>query len=398
MFSTVFLMLVLIFQPSKLDTGYFYFGNTNLIGVGQLKDGYKSGEWKIYPKTYPDDFPKNSILEADPADFKRNFNHETPLFIMNFEAGIPNGDFLENYPNGKPKVMVHQKDGVFEGEFGEFYESRELRLKGKVLDGKKEGEWLEYSKSGKIISYMTYSNGYAEGKGLGYYPNGNLEWEGYFKNGELDGVYTYYLSDSTLKVKGQYSGGIPVGEWMEKLEILPGFYRKGNYQDGFKEGEWGLINLEGENVQTEYYEKGKLISISEFKVPDLVVDKGKVKNGKGRRIFYDGDGNILAKGKVSRGKEVGVWYFYFPESNRISAAGKLEGNDRIGTWNFYSYQGEIIDQKRYQTPDGHWEAMRKRSRRSSGKQKWNPNSSQDQGNRNFGSMGQNIETYGAFLK
>ncbi|WP_026951765.1 toxin-antitoxin system YwqK family antitoxin [Algoriphagus mannitolivorans] len=348
MFTFVFILLSVFSPTQALDSGYFYFGNTNVIGVGLLSEGEKTGEWKVYSKINPDPDPRNSLQKADPKIFYKGFNQQFPLFILHFENGIPNGPFLENFPNGKPKVIAYQKDGEFEGEFGEFYETGELRLTGQVLNGKKEGDWKEYSESGRLISLMTFRQGLADGKGLGYHPDGGLQWEGNFKNGELDGSFAYYLPDSTLKLKGQYADGIPVGEWTEKLEILPGFYRKGAYQNGFKVGEWQLTNLEGEFLQAEYYQEGKLLSIGDFKTPNPIQNKGKIKKGNGQRYFYDAEGNILARGKIVKGKVNGLWYFYFPESDRVSASGKLQGSDRVGTWYYYTYSGEVKEQVQYQ--------------------------------------------------
>ncbi|TDQ17655.1 antitoxin component YwqK of YwqJK toxin-antitoxin module [Algoriphagus boseongensis] len=394
MFTLVFILLSVFSPTQALDSAYFYFGNTNVIGLGLISDGTKTGEWKVYSKTNPDPYPKNSLEQADPEEFYKKFNQEFPSFILHFEKGIPNGPFLENYPNGKPKVIANLKDGVFEGEFGEFYEGGELRLRGKVLDGKKEGEWQEFTESGKIISSMTYRKGSAEGKGIGYYDDGNLEWEGNFKNGELDGTYIYLLPDSTLKTKGQYANGIPVGEWIEKLEILPGFYRKGTYKNGFKEGEWQLTNSEGEYLQTEYYQEGKLLSVGEFQTPNPIEDKSKVKNGKGQRYFYDEKGNILARGKIVKGKKNGLWYFYFPESDRVSAAGRLQGSDRIGNWNFYTYNGDVKEQIQYFPKQDTY--MTKGNNTSNNYRTTHLNSSQ-MFNR-FESMQGNISSMGQFLR
>ncbi|TDQ17656.1 antitoxin component YwqK of YwqJK toxin-antitoxin module [Algoriphagus boseongensis] len=344
----IILGVLLFFQsPGAEQLSYFYFGNTNVVGVGILSEGEKTGEWKVYSKSTADPNPIASLEPADPLDFKKNFNQEFPLFIIQFEKGIPNGPFLENYPNGKPKVVASLKEGVLDGDFGEFYPGGELHLKGKVLEGKKEGEWLEYSESGQIISTLTYSDGLIEGKGFGFYSDGDLQWEGNFKKGELDGPFAFYLPDSILKTQGQYVDGIPVGEWVEKLEILPGFYHKGTYQNGLREGEWQLTDLEGEFLQGEFYEEGRLVSVGKFQIPDSIEDKSKVKNGNGQRYFYDKQGNILARGKISKGIADGLWYFYFPESDRVSASGNLEGTDRVGSWSFYSYEGDLLDQQVY---------------------------------------------------
>lgn len=352
MYTVAFALISVFLQTQTLDTGYYYFGNINVIGVGMLEGEEKEGEWKVYARNNPEVLPKSSLLQADPKEFAQDFNQEFPLFVITFEKGVPNGHFLENHLNGKPKVVAHMANGVLDGEFSEFHEDGALHFTGTILQGKKDGEWIEYLKSGELKTSLIYNQGYLDGKSHGYFPDGSVEWEGVFKKGELDGPYAYYLPDSGIKFKGQFAKNIPVGEWLEKLEIVPGFYRKGTYKNGLKEGEWQLVGLEGKILQAEQYEKGKLMSLGEFQLPNLELDKSNVKNGNGKRYFYTEQGQILAKGKLSKGIEKGTWYFYFPESNRISALGQLSGSERVGTWYFYSYDGDILDQIAYNKGEG----------------------------------------------
>jgi len=396
MLITVLLFFEILFPTHALDIGYFYFGNSNLIGIGSLEDGQKSGEWKVYFKTNPEKKPQSSLLQADPLDFEKNFKKEFPIYLINFEQGIPNGSYLENYPNGKPKIIANMQEGIFEGEFGEFYESGELRLSGRVLGGKKEGEWKEYLESGKVIFSIFYDQGVVDGNAIGYYPEGNLKWEGIFRRGNLDGPFVFYRPDSTVYEKGQFAEGVRSGEWLEKLDILPGFYRKGNYRDGLKEGEWQLADLEGKFLQSEIYKQGRLISLGKFESPSNIVDKGKVRNGKGQRYFYDEDGNILSNGKISKGIENGVWLFYYPESNRISAKGQLQNSERVGTWYFYSYDGEIIDQTKYELTSGVLES--ENNQQTGRKQSYIPGISGSPSLDPFNSMQLKMNMMGQFLK
>ena len=108
-----------------------------------------------------------------------------------------------------------------------------------------------------------------------------------------------------------------------------------------------MSDSEEKFLQTEQYEEGKLVSLGEFQFENSELDKSKVKNGNGKRYFYNEQGQVLAKGKLSKGMEKGTWYFYFPESNRISALGQLAGNERVGTWIYYSFDGEVLDQIAY---------------------------------------------------
>ncbi|WP_075351690.1 toxin-antitoxin system YwqK family antitoxin [Algoriphagus marinus] len=352
MYLIAFALVSLFLQTETLDTGYYYFGNTNLIGVGVIEGEEKEGEWKVYTKNDPDELPKNSLLQADPEEFARDYNQEFPLFVIVFQKGVPNGSFLENHPNGQPKIVTNMTNGVLDGDFTEFDEEGELHFTGTILEGKKDGEWIEYLKSGELKTSLSYSQGYLDGKSIGYFPDGSVEWEGVFKKGELDGPYAYYLPDSEIKYKGQFAKNIPVGEWLEKLEILPGFYRKGTYKNGLKEGEWQLVDSEEKFLQAEQYQQGKLVSLGEFQFENLELDKSKVKNGNGKRYFYNEQGQVLAKGKISKGIQKGTWYFYFPESNRISALGQLSGNERVGIWRFYSFDGDILDQIAYNKEQG----------------------------------------------
>jgi antitoxin component YwqK of YwqJK toxin-antitoxin module len=347
MYSMAFALLSVVLQVQTLDTGYYYFGNTNVIGVGMLEGEEKEGEWKVYARKEPEVLPKSSLLLADPKEFAQDFNQEFPLFVITFEKGVPNGHFLENHPNGKPKVVAHMTNGVLDGEFVQFHEDGELHFTGAILQGKKDGEWVEYLKSGELRTSLIYSQGELEGKSQGYFPDGSVEWEGEFKKGELDGPYAYYLPDSGIIFKGQFAKNVQVGEWLEKLEIVPGFYRKGTYKNGLKEGEWQLVGSEGKILQAEQYEKGKLMSLGDFQLLNPKLDKSNVKNGRGKRYFYTEQGQILAKGKLSKGIEKGTWYFYFPESNRISALGQLAGSERVGTWYFYNFDGDIMEQIAY---------------------------------------------------
>ncbi len=193
MLALVLFFLGISLPTQALDTGYFYFGNTNLIGVGPIEDGEKLGQWKVFSRIDPENYPESSLFQADPMEFDKYFRKDFPLFIMNFQDGFPNGTFVENHLNGKPKVIANMQDGIFEGEYEEFYEGGELRLTGRVLGGKKEKEWKEYLESGTLISSIFYNQGVREGNAMGYYPEGNLKWEGSFKKGDLDGFLFFII-------------------------------------------------------------------------------------------------------------------------------------------------------------------------------------------------------------
>lgn len=371
MLTLAFTLLFSFFLNTEIELNYYYFGNSDLVGVGNIENGKKSGEWRVYSKINPDKSSQSTFEEVDPQTFKRFFNQELPLYIIYFSDDLPNGIFQENYPTGSIKTLANLENGKLEGDFKEFFENGEKKYSGQYEDGKKVGEWQEYFESGQIKSSISYKDDLANGKALYYYPDGKVEFKLSYLQGEPDGLYEAFFPDSELKEKGKFKNGFPEGEWIsfnsdrktmlkgnyllgfrsgewqEIIEILPGYSRQGNYHKGLKEGDWLVIDENGNHVQTENYQEGKLASVIEIQNADQLKNQQILKKGNGRRIFFDDQGFVLAKGKVSKGENNGIWSYYFPNSNRLASSGKLVGTERVGVWKFYNFQGELIDEIEY---------------------------------------------------
>ena len=366
-FSILFSFLV---QP-ETEQHYYYFGSTNLIGVGNLEEGKKSGEWKVYPKINPDNSSEPSFEKADLEIFENQFNQDIPIYIINFSDDLPNGVFQENYPNGSIKKLGTLENGELVNQYREFFENGELEYTGKLNEGKKVGEWLEYYESGVLKSSISYVDGLVDGEAIYYYQDGGVEMKTSYSNGERNGLYEAYFLDGEFKEKGMFKNGTPSGEWLsknsdreiefqgsfkdgfrsgewlEQVDIMPEYLRKGSYDQGLKNGEWFVMNDVGEILQSERYEEGKLVSVIELKYSDKVKSQQIVKDGNGQRIFFDKDGIIKAKGKVFEGERNGKWYFYFPNTDRVVTTGRMVGSDKVGIWKFYSFEGELIDRIDY---------------------------------------------------
>jgi antitoxin component YwqK of YwqJK toxin-antitoxin module len=360
-----------LFLQSETEQHYYYFGSSNLIGVGNLEEGKKSGEWKVYSKINPDNSSEPSFEKADPEIFEKQFNQDIPIYIINFSDDLPNGVFQENYSNGSIKKLGTLENGELVNQYREFFENGELAYTGQLKEGKKVGEWLEYYESGKINSSISYVDGLVDGEAIYYYQDGGVEMKTSYSQGERNGFYEAYFSDGEVKVKGMFKngtpegewlskgsnreiefqgsfqGGIRSGEWLEQVDIMPEYLRKGSYDQGLKNGEWFVMNDGGEILQSERYEEGKLVSVIELKYSDKVKSQQIVKDGNGQRIFFDKDGIIKAKGKVFEGERNGKWYFYFPNTDRVVTTGRMVGSDKVGIWKFYSFEGELIDRIDY---------------------------------------------------
>ncbi|MBN7813793.1 toxin-antitoxin system YwqK family antitoxin [Algoriphagus pacificus] len=371
MLNIVFSIALSLFSITEENPSYFYFGSVNLIGVGNLEDGKKSGEWKVYSKKVPQETQESIFDPADPQLFEKEFNQEFPLFVINFSDDLPEGIFQENYPSGSIKILAIFENGELENDFKEFYENGEIKYTGQLAAGERIGEWIEYFESGQVKSKTSYSEGLVDGPAFFYTPEGTLITKIFYSGGEIDGLYEAYFPDGELKEQGAFKNGIPTGEWksydadrkiqfqgsfieglpsgtwLEQMKIIPDYFRKGNYQKGLKEGEWIVSDATGRQIQTENYKAGKLISVTAQQQGNWLKDPNLVKKGNGQMTFFDEQGFVIAKGKVSKGEITGRWSYYYPNSDRLSSSGRIEGSEKIGTWNFYSFDGELIDQMEF---------------------------------------------------
>jgi antitoxin component YwqK of YwqJK toxin-antitoxin module len=397
--TSLLLIFGFLFNLLDLETGYFFFGNTNLIGVGLLEDNEKVGEWKVYTKHKPEENPESSLLRVDPKVFDEKYDQTKPVFTLNFKADVPDGIFQQFYPTGQIKRLANYSIGEFEGEYFEYWENGELSVSGNFQSGKKNGEWKEFYPGGAEKLVMEYSMDTLDGSVKTFFPNGIVEASIPYRRGKIDGEYSLFFSDGSIKEKGAYREGVldgpfsdyyeggktrsfgffindkasgewkfwneegaletvgnyrvgeKVGEWTEKDDLYPKYSRKGEYVADKKERVWQLLDERGIILQEEIYQSDKLISLSAFRLNGVELPDKNVSKGKGKRIYYDENGNKIASGSISKGIRSGLWYHYFPNSGKVFSKGRYQGNEKIGTWEFYTESGEIKEIKSFDKVD-----------------------------------------------
>ncbi|MBC6368941.1 toxin-antitoxin system YwqK family antitoxin [Algoriphagus sp. AK58] len=382
------------YAPENDTQEYFYFGNTNLVGFGPIEEGKKSGTWKIYKRVNELKDPQVSLDAVRGVEIEETFDLSIPVFQIAFKDNVPDGLMEEFYPTGAIKKLVNFSSGRLNGEFFEFSESGEVLLSGSYLDDLKEGDWNSYYRDGSKKSEYSYSKNLLQGTTKNYFPNGNLaeiipfeagklegtyqaffpngnlqksiefandqengayerfyedgqqEIRGSFANGELDGIWENFDNLGTLISKGEYQAGIRVGTWQEQIAEVQGFYRLGEYKDGSKEGMWKVIDEKGVVFQEEQFVLGRLVAIGEFKTSGgRVLDAGKLVNGTGKRLVYDREGNLLEKGRYTKGVRTGVWLTYYPKSTAVASSGSYSGGEKIGIWRYFGLNGESLGEE-----------------------------------------------------
>ncbi|WP_417601419.1 toxin-antitoxin system YwqK family antitoxin [Owenweeksia hongkongensis] len=179
----------------------------------------------------------------------------------------------------------------------ELYPDGQLKSKIELnSEGLRDGEALSFYHSGAVINKAIFKNGIRVGENFVYYEDSSIKIkEVYNESGELHGVYEEYFENGILKKKGRFEDGNMAGEWKEYYEngelyepnqmkngelegIQKVFHTNGQLgviglsQGGLEEGEWIYLDLDGDTLKEEYYEKGKLVRSNQLKPSKKAVE------------------------------------------------------------------------------------------------------------------------------
>jgi antitoxin component YwqK of YwqJK toxin-antitoxin module len=389
------LVLLLFLGALKAQgQGFFYFGNSNLVGTGKMEGKSKEGVWKVYGRNEFLDNPSPAIASLEEQEVTEIFNLAKPLYQLEFKDNQLDGVFEEFYPDGATKKVVNYQKGMLHGEFFEFSEEGEILLSGAYFEGEKSGDWFVYRSDGSLKSEYSYQNNALDGVSIAYYASGQVAERIPFEMGEINGVYesffpdgnpkqrvtfvdgqeegefTQFHADGKLAIranfskgslegiwedyddqgrllsKGIYQQGDRVGEWKEIYPNVPNFYQSGSYEDGSKFGKWKVLGADGFVHQEEVYEDGVLRAISEFitRKGDKL-DGGSLSEGDGKRVFFDAEGNRLEKGRYANGLRTGTWFTYFPQTTLVASSGTYVAGKKRGTWKQFDFQGQLVSEQ-----------------------------------------------------
>jgi antitoxin component YwqK of YwqJK toxin-antitoxin module len=388
-------LLVLVNQVI-LAQGYYYYGNSNLVGTGKMEGDKKEGVWKIYARKELADNPKTAIAEVDELEVTKNFYLDVPLYRLEFKNNLLEGIFEEFYRAGSTKKVVNYQNGMLHGDFFEFSESGELLLSGNYVEGQKSGDWTVFRSDGNVKSEYSYENNLLVGTSTSYYANGQIAERIPFERGTISGVYESFFPDGSPKervvfvagqeqgefkqfhadgklaiaaifskgvlegpwesydaqgllvTKGSFVKGERVGEWQERYAAIPEFFQLGFYENDAKTGIWKVLGPDAFVHQEETFKNGMLVSIGEFTTRQgLKLDAGSLAEGDGRRVMYDAEGNRIEKGRYANGLRTGIWYSYFPKTNLVSYSGPYVNGKKRGTWKQYDFSGTLVSEQVY---------------------------------------------------
>ena len=270
--------------------------------IGKFKNGYRSGEGKVYKLEnnelfYEGTFKNGYIVKGTKyknrqiiyiGSFSKNkYNGSGKLFGDRGNICIYDGKFKDDQKNGKG-TLYSESTGkkIYEGTFKK---------------DKKDGKGIAYDENGKKVYVGPFRNDMRHGKGTLYYPSEKEKYIGMFYRGLPEGKGKGFFENGKVEYEGQFYKG--------KLFKGVQYYLSGNYMKGYFSD-----NLPN-GYMYEYDRNGKLLS-------ECVMRNG-IYNG--RCTFYHTNGKIQFKGWYRNGERNGDGVEYNSEGEKIRKGKWLKG-------------------------------------------------------------------------
>ncbi|MTI24003.1 toxin-antitoxin system YwqK family antitoxin, partial [Fulvivirga kasyanovii] len=180
-----------------------YQRNRTISHSGEVKDGKKTGTWKMYYE--------NGNIQA------QGVFDDNDIFVIN------------KFWNKTGNLLVEDGNGTVSLTSGNTYES------GRLINGYRDGVWQVLDDSGILYSETTYKNGKADGAQKFYYPSEALNIEGYNSDDKKNGLWYWYYENGQVETSLTYVN---------------------DKKDGVQE----FYNEQGTKVKEEIYKDGELVN------------------------------------------------------------------------------------------------------------------------------------------
>lgn len=266
----------------------------------------------------------------------RYFHPSGERLLQNYRQNRPEGIFELRDKNGNLLIKGTYRDEKIDSLCNIFHLNGKPKAQGMLRAGKETGLWQFFYPNGKLQALGEYCNGLPEGKWTYYDENGRILAVGYLKNGCAEGEWQFYRN-GYLTARGTYQNGQKHGAWTDYFP--DGRVRAtGNFACDGEEGEWRYFHTNGKLRQTEQWQAGKLLQISDFYTPrGKTLPKGTFKKGNGSRLIYRerrrflGKWHLQASGNYKDGLPEGRWRYYDRkgrvQKERIFVQGKPVSDD-----------------------------------------------------------------------
>lgn len=254
------------------------------------------------------------------------------VVILAYRKGQPEGAFEWHTAKGELLMRGIYRSGALDSLCLFFYPNGKVKAQGMFLAGRETGIWQFFHPNGNLQAAGEYQNGIPEGKWTYYDEEGHMTATGLLHGGCTVGEWTFY-DKGRMVAKGYWEDGLKSGMW---TDYYPNgkIRATGSYVHNREQGEWRYFHSNGALRQTEQWEAGKLLEISDFMgVNGRLLPKGTFKRGNGSRLIYHEKrrGTVSISGYYKDGLPDGRWRYYDRkgrlQKERIFVQGKPQSDD-----------------------------------------------------------------------
>ncbi len=185
-----------------------------------------------------------------------------------YEHGRLTGQWRSWYENGQLQVETTYSDGLQEGPYKKWFENGQLGQEGNYRKGKKERLWVFYDAEGQKREEGSFAGGLKTGAWHSWHGNGKLASKGSYENGSPTGIWTTWHYNGQKAGEGRVEGmmtrtvGRRTWNTPKRVDQWAFWYangqqfKKGNYINGYQEGDWNHWDRGGVLARTTTYTRG----------------------------------------------------------------------------------------------------------------------------------------------
>ena len=331
-----------------INSGYFKSGQKSY--ELNYVNGEATGEYKRYNENGALIIKKQLVKGKNDGDYEGYFDigKDAVEYMATYKNDKIEGVLKEYYSNGtlykETNFKNHQKKGIERTYNADGLKIAEVNY----LNDELNGAYTTYHNNGNVEQESVLENGYYTGNSISYHYNNEVAIKRtYNSNGKLDGVYQEYADDGKLWYEYDYSNGkINSFKYYNKNgEVLSEGRKRGGDLDFTAYSPNGLLFItgiydsrDGKKGNWKYYDGTTGYLKNEGKYVD---DKAV-----GVHLTYHANGEIMEINEYEMGKLVGYGAYYFPDGN-IEIQGYFKDGERHGVWESYYENGTIRSKSYY---------------------------------------------------
>jgi antitoxin component YwqK of YwqJK toxin-antitoxin module len=334
-------------------------------GKPKLVMPYRNGKRQGLAKEYDENGTIITMME-----FRNDYMVSREFVNRTNEKGEKTGIWRTFYDNGAMHEEQIYKDGILDGNAKIYTET------GRVLSdvAYRNGAVIEEDHAGtveamEIITYQKdeitpvrkgvylgdvpvgmhifYDNKGAPEKAINYNSDGVKTAEGPVNASEKrEGLWTAWYPDGGIRSKGNYLNGYQNGEWEfyaqnGKTEQI------GNFRSGVMEGEWRWFGKNSALLRSEIYARGLRNGLSvHYSDSAVIIAKGEYVEDECEGEWMVSTGDVREEGKYIMGLKNGVWKTYY-ENGKLCHKGAFVQGVPDGRHERYYPDGTLREEQYY---------------------------------------------------